>query len=203
VTAAGSTLIALAPLAGPLAPFLAIGGAVADLVASFFKPNLQKIQASNDANQIEAILQSNLANWLSIPPSQRYQSVQQAALTVFAQGWAQYVQAVQADLSKAPDSISDRQQGSCAYHTAQCAGWHGGSYTPNGPNQATGCCWNWFVGYRDPISNDPNVTPDPSSLISPTTSSAASTGAATSSGLPPVSSLLLVGLALLAAGVLL
>ena len=145
----------------------AAAAGIATVISLLFKPNLQKIQASNDANQIETILKQNLANWLSIPTNQRYASEQAAALQVFDNGWLQYQNAVQPDLAKAPNSISDRQEGSCAYHTAQCAGWDGETYTPNLPNQSSGCCWNWFVGYRDPIANDPNVQPDPvSSAVS-------------------------------------
>ncbi len=157
-----SGLVAASVVAGPVGAAIGAGiSLVATIINTFFSPNVQKIQASNDANQIEAILQSNLANWLNLAPSQKFESVQTAALAVFDQGWAQYCNLVQPDLAKAPDSISDRQEGSCAYHTAQCAGWSNGVYTPNGPNQSTGCCWNWFVGYRDPIANDPNVIADP------------------------------------------
>ena len=34
--------------------------------------------------------------------------------------------------------IADRQRGGCHY-------------------QSNGQCWNWFIGYRDPIANDPQV----------------------------------------------
>jgi hypothetical protein len=174
--AAGATigaLVATGAIAGPVGAVAgAAVGLVVTLINTFFAPNVQKIQASNDANQIEAILQNNLANWLALPASQKFQSVQAAALAVFNQGWAQYQQLVQPDLAKAPNSISDRQEGSCAYHTAQCAGWNNGVYTPNGPNQSTGCCWNWFIGYYDPIANDPNVQADPSTGSSDATAAA-------------------------------
>lgn len=166
-------LVAAGAVAGPVGAIVgAAVGLVATIINTFFAPNVAAIQASNDANQIEAILQNNLANWLALPASQKFQSVQAAALGVFNQGWAQYQQLVQPDLAQAPSSISDRQEGSCAYHTAQCAGWSSGVYTPNGPNQATGCCWNWFVGYYDPIANDPNVIPDPSTGASDATAAA-------------------------------
>ena len=205
-TAAGgtlvSTLVATGVIAGPVGAAIGAGiGLAAMLINDLFQPNYAKIQSSNDANQIEPVLQNNLANWLSIPTNQRYASVQAAALQVFDSAWAQYTQAVQADLSKAPDSISDRAEGSCAYHTAQCAGWNGNTYTPNGPNQSTGCCWNWFVGYRDPIANDPNVQPDSAASTSASSVSSGSTGASTSSGASPV--LLLLAAALVVGAVIL
>ena len=157
-----SILVATGAIAGPIGAVIgAVAAGIAIVISQLFKPNLQKIQASNDANQIEQILQQNLANWLSVPTNQRYASVQAAALQVFDAGWLQYQNAVQPDLAKAPNSISDRQEGSCAYHTAQQAGWTGDTYVSNEPNQASGSCWNWFIGYRDPIANDPNVQPDP------------------------------------------
>lgn len=163
--AEGAGIAVGAAVGQALIPIPGVGaaiGAIGSLIASMFQPNLQKIQASNDANEIEIILQQNLANWLSLSPSQKTVSVQSAAAQVFNAGWTQYMSAVQPDLAKAPNSISDRAAGSCAYHTAQCAGWtSGGQYIPNGPNQATGCCWNWFTGYLDPILNDPDVIPDP------------------------------------------
>ena len=176
--AEGAGIAVGAAVGQALIPIPGVGaaiGAVESLIVSMFQPNLQKIQASNDANEIEPILQQNLANWLSLSPSQKTESVQAAALQVFDAGWAQYESAVQPDLAKAPDSISDRAEGSCAYHTAQCAGWTtGGTYVPNGPNQSTGCCWNWFVGYRDPIADDPNVTADPAGGTSASSTSASS-----------------------------
>jgi hypothetical protein len=149
---------------GPIGLAIGAGAAVISmLISTLFKPNLQKIAASNDANQIEQILKQNLANWLSLQPSQKTQSVQAAALNVFDSAWNKYIQLIQSIQNwqnRAPNSISDRQYGSCAYHTAQPAGWHGDVYTPNLPNQSTGACWNWFIGYRDPIANDPQVIPD-------------------------------------------
>ena len=171
---AGASIAAGALIGGPIGA--AVGAAVAitsQIIASLFKPNLQKIQASNDANQIGDILSQNLDNWLSIPTNQRYKSIQTAALQVFDTGWQQYVSAVKQIPNwntKAPDSISDRQQGSCAYHVTQPYGWINGQWVPAGANVQVGSkqqvsgyyCWNWFTGFRDPIANDPYVIPDPS-----------------------------------------
>ena len=78
--------------------------------------------------------------------------------------------------------ISDRQQGSCAYKVSP-GGWQNGVYVYNGPNGSGSSCWNWFVGYRDPIANDPTVVPDPT----PTSPSASSNVAA---GGNPISAVL-------------
>lgn len=190
-----SALVAAGAVGGPVG--VVIGGVAAGislLISTLFRPNLQKIQASNDANQIEQILKQNLQNWLTLQPSQKTVSVQQAALQVFDSGWAQYealIQQIPDWQHKAPHSISDRAQGSCAYHTAQPAGWNGTTYVPNGPNQNSGYCWNWFIGYRDPIANDPNIIPD--SILGPTSSSGLDLSSmASSSNIIPV--LLGVGL---------
>ena len=195
-----TTALIAGSAAGPIGTAVgAVVGLIGSLITSLFAPNLQKIQASNDANQIEPILQQNLNNWLSIPTNQRYASVQAAALQVFDAAWAQYQQSVQPDLSKAPDSVSDRQDGSCAYHTAVCAGWNGDTYVPNGQNQSSGCCWNWFVGYRDPIANDPNVIPDP---VASSVSSVGTDLTSLLGGSSDTSGMIWIGLALLVGGFL-
>ena len=67
--------------------------------------------------------------------------------------------------------MNDRKQGACHY-------------------QVNGQCWNWFIGYRDPIANDPAVVPDPTTTMAGGTSS--------SSGLPasslPASSIFAPGI---------
>jgi hypothetical protein len=200
--------VAASLVGGPIG--LAIGAGtdvISMLIGALFKPNLQKIAASNDANQIEQILKQNLANWLSLQPSQKTQSVQAAALNVFDSAWNKYIQLIQSIQNwqnRAPNSISDRQYGSCAYHTAQPAGWHGDVYTPNLPNQSTGACWNWFIGYRDPIANDPQVIPDYTDSGNAISGNASSTlssiiGGGSGSGLLPMG-LLLGGLLMFIGG---
>lgn len=172
-------------------------GIIGTLITNLFQPNVQKIQASNDANQIEPILQQNVANWFSIPTNQRYASVQAAALNVFNQAWAQYVSLVTPLLNKAPNSITDRQQGACHFHTAQPCGWQGNTFVSCGPNVSNGgYCWNWWVGYHDPIANDPNVQPD-SAASSASSSSSSAAGDVSVAGVS-ISPYLLVGAGLLA-----
>jgi hypothetical protein len=83
---------------------------------------------------------------------------QQAALQNFDQVWAQVVAACTGPGtsygSAGQNCVNDRKQGACHY-------------------QVNGQCWNWFIGYRDAIANDPAVVPDP---------------ATTTGGMPPSSS---------------
>lgn len=130
---------------------------------------------SNWANQAEALLKKNLAAYLALP-TPRAQSAQQAYLSNFDAVWNYLVQECSSPgLSTAGQHcISDRQSGGCHYHQ-------------------NGQCWNWFVGYRDPIANDPNVVPDSAaSLVT-----GAVSGAAASIGVSPW---LIAGAALLVIG---
>jgi hypothetical protein len=99
------------------------------------------ITASEYANKAEALLKQNLDTYmgLSIP---RYKSAQAAALSIFDQVWSGLEQACASVPGAAgANCISDRQAGACKWTNA--AG-----------------CFNWFTGYRDPISGDPNVVDD-------------------------------------------
>jgi uncharacterized protein len=166
-------------IAGPVG--LAITGAITLGVAIY---NMFKgcgatcTEATSLVNQAAPLLQQNLTNYLSAPV--RYASFQAAALNNFDTVWAALVQACEtAGLSTAGQNcVADRQEGACAYKTSP-GGWVQNSdgtctYTGAGPNGSGTTCWNWFVGYRDPIANDPCVQPDP------TVSSA--TGAVTAVG---------------------
>ena len=158
-----STLVAIGTIAGPLGA--AIGGAVGaviTLINTLFQPNYNKIAASNDANEIEPYLRENLNNWLSLSPSQKTVSVQQAALIV-AQGWLQKLQQLcqQVPGSAGQNCISQRIPGGCGFHVAQPYGWINGQFVQSGPNDPSGAyCWDWGY-YVDGIANDPNVVPDP------------------------------------------
>jgi hypothetical protein len=88
------------------------------------------IQASNDANQIEVQMRANLAAY------QAGQISQAEALSVFDQLWSALEQACMGVGGAAGQNcIGDRQAGACKW------------------KDASGQCWNWFVGYRDPISH--------------------------------------------------
>lgn len=155
-------LVGLSVVGGPVgaavAAVIAVGSLIAGLVGQGCGSSC--IIASNDANKIEPILQQNLQAYLSSPV--HYASLQKAALNNFDTTWQLLVTAC-ADPSLAAAGkrcTSDRQQGSCAYKTS-AGGWQNGKYTYPGANGSGSSCWNWFIGYRDPIANDPTVVPDP------------------------------------------
>jgi hypothetical protein len=137
---------------------------------------------SNWANQAEALLKKNLSAYMALP-TPRAVSAQAAYLANFDAVWNYLVQECSSPgLSTAGQHcISDRQAGACHYH------------------DASGQCWNWFVGYRDPIANDPNVVADSAA----STVTGAMAGAAGSLGISPWllggAALLVIGLGVMAA----
>jgi hypothetical protein len=173
--AGGSVLGILPVVVGSLGPVgAAIGAALAvtALVAQMFKGcGSTCILTTNEVNQVEPYLQQNLAEYLAAPVSA---ATQQEALNNFNQLWQGVVTyCSQPSMSTAgKNCISDREEGSCAYKTSP-GGWNQTngvwSYTYPGANGSGSTCWNWFVGYHDPIANDPRVA---------AASSAASTAAA-------------------------
>lgn len=118
------------------------------------------VQATQIANQVAGILGQNVNAYLSQPV--HYRSVQQAYLSIFDQTWQKLVQACGNPALQAAGQrcITDRQQGACVWK-ASPGGWSNGQYTGYGPAGSGDACWNWFVGYRDPIANDPTVVDDP------------------------------------------
>ena len=113
-------------------------------------------------------MNKNLQAYVST--SVRFQSMQTAALNTFDTTWAALQQACgQASLGAAGQRcISDRQQGACTWK-ASPGGWNAdGTYTPWGAAGSGDSCWNYFVGMRDPIANDPFVQPDPTASTAST-----------------------------------
>lgn len=98
---------------------------------------------SNWANQAEDLLKKNLQAYMALP-APRAKSAQQAYLANFDAIWNYLAQECSnpqlGDAGKR--CISDRQAGACKWR------------------DAAGQCFNWFIGYRDPIANDPNVVDD-------------------------------------------
>jgi hypothetical protein len=129
------------------------------------------IETSQWANQAEPVLQQNIQAYFS-NPAPRSQSQQNAALANFDAVWARLVQMCSdpstGDAGKR--CISDRQSGACTWH--QSTAW----VSLNIPGEPQpGECWNWWSGYRDPISSDPDVVPDSvSSVVTGAASSAMS-----------------------------
>lgn len=146
---------------------LGIGAAVAGAIAlaevlyqAFQGCGQTCVVASQIADHIEPVLQQNVRNYLDAPI--HYASMQAAALNNFDFAWAALTKACSnPQLQDAGQRcIGDRAAGACHYHTSP-GGWTNGTYTAPGPNDSGSACWNWFVGYRDPIANDPTVVPDP------------------------------------------
>lgn len=199
-------LTSLGTLSGPVGAAIAGVIAVASLIANMIGKGCGQtcIVASNDANKIEPVLQQNLQAYLSSPV--RYKSLQTAALNNFDTVWNALKTAC-SDPSLAAAGqrcISDRQSGACKYHTSP-GGWANGVYTAPGQNNSGPACWNWFIGYRDPIANDPTVVPDPtpapiSNIVGTVTGAASDVSTALSSLIPSgmnLSSLLIPGALLL------
>ena len=123
-------------------------------------------EATAYVNQAEPLLLQNLQTYLAAPI--HYASLQAAALNNFNTVWGAVLAACgQASLGQAGvNCISQRQAGACASKNATPGGWvqdASGNWAyqyATGPNSGSSC-WNWFIGYHDPIANDPTVVPDP------------------------------------------
>lgn len=132
---AGGTIAALAPLAGPAAPLVALAGVlvsgISALLSNVFSGCGQTcVVATKVVDQIEPYLKQNLADFQAGNKSKA------DALAFFAAAWQQVVASCSdpslGDAGKR--CISDRQAGGK---------------------------WDWFAYYRDPIANAPD---DPSLL---------------------------------------
>jgi len=143
----------LAPVVGQIA---GAALAITAVIASMFKGCGQTcILTTNEVNQVEPYMQQNLSQYLAAPVSA---ATQQEALANFDQLWAGVVAyCSQPSMASAGKRcISDRQSGSCAYKVQSVGSWQGTTWVPGqGANGSGQACWNWFVGYRDPIANDP------------------------------------------------
>jgi hypothetical protein len=145
------------PIAGQIAGAVL---AITAVVAQFFKGCGSSCTLTTaEVNQVEPYMQQNLQQYLAAPVSA---ATQQEALNNFNQLWQGVVNyCSQPSMAKAGQNcISDRQSGSCAYKTTP-GGWQQTNgvwtYVYPGANGSGSTCWNWFVGYHDPIANDPRV----------------------------------------------
>lgn len=155
LTAAG--VLQAVPIAGQIA---GAALAITAVVASFFKGcGSSCVLTSDEANQVGNLMAENLNQYLAAPVSA---ATQQEALNNFDQLWAGMVSYCSNPSmgSAGQRCISDRQQGSCAYQTSP-GGWQqtNGTWNYVGPglNHSGTACWNYFIGMRDPIANDPRV----------------------------------------------
>jgi hypothetical protein len=201
--ALGSTLT-IAGLAIPV-----VGVAITALVtvgiavANMFKGCGQTcVASSNIANQAGDILAQNVNAYTASPI--RYASMQAAALNTFDTTWAALQKACSNPALQAAGQrcITDRQAGACTWK-ASPGGWNAdGTFTHWGAAGSGSACWNYFVGMRDPIANDPFVQPDPTP--SSVGSSVSGAGESISSSLSSIPSPLLLagalGIAALALG---
>ncbi len=139
--ATGGFLAAAIPIIGPVIAGVTIG---LSLLFNRKGPQ-QKVATTQIVNQLEPLLQQNLDGYMKGP---RNRSSQQQALANFDAAWQWLTQHCQIPVMGDPGQrcVTDRQAGSCV--------WRDG-----------GQCWNWFVGYRDPIANDPNVKDDRAAAV--------------------------------------
>lgn len=204
--ALGSTLtvfgLALPVVGTAIAAIIGIGLAIANV----FKGCGQTcVAATNIANQCDTLLSQNVNAYTGSPV--RYASMQAAALNTFDTTWAAMQQACgDPSLGAAGQRcITDRQRGACTWK-ASAGGWNAdGTYTKWGAAGSGSDCWNWFIGLRDPIANDPFVQPDPVAGSSSTSTGtpATSTGSTVIAGISIPTPLLIGGgllLALFASG---
>lgn len=146
---AGSTVVGAMAAAGTIAASTAaiavpiIGAAVLGITLAlqgWFKNRQQKVAASKVVDEIEPYMRQNVDAYLAGP---RTVSSQAQALANFDAGWAAVERGCQnVGGSAGQRCISERQAGQCNWH------------------DASGACFNWFSGYRDPIAAD-NPKPDP------------------------------------------
>jgi len=130
-TSLASSATWLAAAGGPIG--LAVVGVTTALTLLFSrKKPKQKVATTEIVNSVEPYLQQNLSGYMAGPHTT---SSQAQALANFDAGWKYVV-----DNCKTPEMgtpgkwcVEDRQAGGK---------------------------WDWFARYRDPIANDPDVTPD-------------------------------------------
>lgn len=132
---------------------------------------------SDEANNISSMMAQNLSAYLAAPVSA---ANQQQAMANFTGLWStMFNYCNNPSMGTAGQNcISQRENGACAYKTSP-GGWAQESdgtwsYTYPGANGSGSTCWNYFVGYYDPIANDPRVA------ALGTTTAMASTGSTTS-----------------------
>ena len=137
-TLVATHVLAASTVGGPVG--IAIGAAVAGvsiLISQLFKPDTDKIYATNIVNAVEPYMKQNLAAWQG---STKTRSEQQVCLANFDYLWQRVVSSCQGNYGSAGVAcVADRQRGGK---------------------------WDWFAYYRDPIANDPNVVDDPGALSS-------------------------------------
>lgn len=171
--ASSAALIGSLTLGAAIPIFGAIAAAIVPILVNAFSGcGSSCTLTSQAANQVEQLLQQNVNAYFASP---RTAADQQAALAVFDNAWAQLVQYCgQPSFGQAgTNCVDDRQRGACTWKTSGCSL---SSSTPPvwscGPAGSGNQCWNWFVGYRDPIANDVPV-PNPAAEAASSSASGA------------------------------
>lgn len=190
-SAAAPALLGLTAAAVPVIGAVVVGVTLAiSLLWKVFSGDPRKNATTSIVNQIEPKLQENLAGYMAGP---RTASSQAQALANFDAAW----QLVLANCNRQEfgvavgepgyNCIHDRMQGACH--------WTKSGQTPGHPPDD---CFNWFLGYRDPIAQDPNVKPDPGTEPETTAAGGVASGTANASADgttgAPSNTLLLAGL---------
>ena len=157
LTSAGAAIASAAPLAGPAAPFVAIGGLIVSFLGQMGVGSgcgQTCVLSTQYANQAEALLRQNITTYFNLPVP-RAASAQAAALQNFATIWSDYTQQASNPAlgAQGQQSIAERAAGGCQWKQPA-------SSVPPWGTPAAGECWNWDNGYRAPIADDPNVAPD-------------------------------------------
>jgi len=131
------------------------------------------VVTSQWADQAEKLLKQNLDAYMALP-TPRPRSANNTALSNFNVIWARLEQMCSdpATGDAGKRCISDRERGACKWR------------------DASGQCWNWFLGYYDPIANDTNVVED---SISAQASDAVSSVVSAAQKSPTMALLLLAG----------
>lgn len=147
------------------------------------------ITATAYANQAGDLMAKNLNAYLALP-APRARTAQTVALANFDSLWSQLVNLCTNDptlrgTTAGKNCIADRQAGACKWR-ASAGGWQpNGTYKGWGPAGSGPDCWNWFIGMRDPISQDPSVVDDsvaPSAAAPAAGASAVSAAAVSGAG---------------------
>ena len=181
-----SLLMAFGTVTGPVGAAIAAGIAVASLVANMFRGCGAKcVVASQDANKFEQPLQQNLQAYLQAPI--RTKSMQAGFLnnvdTLFNALRTACSDPALGDPGRR--CISERLDASACHWQASPGGWSqdaagNWSYHGYGAAGSGSSCWNWVVGYRDPIANDPAVVDD--SVLQQNSADGSSTGGGAANG---------------------
>lgn len=205
-------LVQLGAVTGPVGAIIGAAAAglieVGSLIAEQFQGCGQTcVISSDDANQVGDAMLQNLRTYTAAPFDP---ALQAAALNNFDTAWSALTAACgNPQLGKAGvNCISDRQRGACTWKAAP-GGWvsnasapGGYAWTDWGAAGSGTTCWNYFVGFRDPIANDPRA----SSYVSPSTGAgllqSLGINSTTTINGRPLSSLLLPAGLLLAAALL-